>query len=74
MITPEAQRKGADANRAKWAARDAVVLAMLAEGATYTEVAAAIGVTPTTVRTVILKARRRAGIPPRGPKRGTDHA
>ena len=62
MITPEAQRKGAEANREAAKRRDGTVLQLLSKGLTYDEIATELGVTPTTVRTVILRARRRAGI------------
>lgn len=64
MITPEAQKKGAAANRAKALERDKFVLTRLEAGASYRHIAAWLGISESTARTVILRARRRAGIGP----------
>lgn len=64
MITPEAQKKGAAANREKALERDKMVLACLEDGWTYASIADHFGISESTARTVILRARRRAGIGP----------
>lgn len=70
MITPEAQQKGAEANRKAAEARDARVLELLEEGKTWAEVAEDLGVKPTSVGTIITRARRRAGVSARPYRRG----
>lgn len=62
MITHEAQTKGAATNRAKGEERARRILARVNAGATHAEIAAEEGVNVTTVKTIVLRARRRLGV------------
>lgn len=64
MMSHEGQLKGAATNRRKALERDKMVLACLEDGWTYARIADHFGLKLTTVPTVILRARRRAGIGP----------
>jgi ATP/maltotriose-dependent transcriptional regulator MalT len=45
--------------------RDAFVLDLIEQGYSYAEIATSLQVKPDSVRTIVLRARRRAGIAPR---------
>ena len=62
MTDMTGQQKGAEANRKAALRRDAVVLRWLDEGATYADIASWLTVSVDSVRTVVYRARQRAGI------------
>jgi DNA-binding CsgD family transcriptional regulator len=61
----EGQRRGAQIMKNRSAARDAFVLDLIEQGYSYAEIATSLQVKPDSVRTIVLRARRRAGIGPR---------
>ncbi len=56
------QQKGAEANRAAAMRRDKGILARIEQGWSYAEIAAELDVAVDSVRTVVYRARQRAGI------------
>lgn len=61
-MTTEGQRKGAEANRKAAMRRDVGVLARLEQGWSYAEIASELNIAVDSVRTVVYRARCRAGI------------
>lgn len=62
MTEQTGQQKGAEANRAAAMRRDKGILARLEQGWSYAEIAAELDVAVDSVRTVVYRARQRAGI------------
>ena len=62
MITPEAQRAGAATNRVNAEARSRQLLADVAAGKSHRDIAIELGVNVSSVRTIVLRARRRLGV------------
>lgn len=56
--------KGAQANRAAAMRRDKGILARLESGWTYADIAKELNVSMRSIRQIVYRARRRAGIPP----------
>jgi DNA-binding NarL/FixJ family response regulator len=56
--------KGAQANRAAAMRRDKGILARLESGWSYADIAKELNVSMRSVRQIVYRARRRAGIPP----------
>ncbi len=61
-MTTEGQRKGAAENRRQAMLRDEGILARLEQGWSYAEIASELDVAVDSVRTVVYRARQRAGI------------
>lgn len=61
-MTTEGQRKGAEANRAAAMVRDKSILARIDNGWTYADIAKELDIAVDSVRTVVYRARQRAGI------------
>lgn len=64
MITHDAQKRGAETNHKRALERDQTVLTLLEVGCSYAEISKILDIKLTTLPTVILRARRRAGIGP----------
>lgn len=62
MTTTEGQRKGAEANRKAAMVRDKSILARIDNGWTYADIAKELDIAVDSVRTVVYRARQRAGI------------
>jgi len=62
MAAHEGQRLGAAVNREKALVRDKKILGWLDAGFSYLAIAAALDIDPDSVRTVVYRARQRAGI------------
>jgi DNA-directed RNA polymerase specialized sigma24 family protein len=62
MTEQTGQQKGAEANRRAALRRDEGILDMLEHGWSYAEIGAELNVAPDSVRTVVYRARQRAGI------------
>lgn len=61
-MTTEGQRKGAEANRKAAMVRDKGILARIDNGWTYADIAKELDIAVDSVRTVVYRARQRAGI------------
>lgn len=62
MTDQTGQQKGAEANRKAALRRDKGILARIEQGWSYAEIGAELNVAPDSVRTVVYRARQRAGI------------
>lgn len=62
MTDMTGQQKGAEANRKAALRRDKGILARLEQGWSYAEIGAELDIAVDSVRTVVYRARQRAGI------------
>lgn len=62
MTEQTGQQKGADANRKAAMVRDKSILARIDNGWTYADIAKELDIAVDSVRTVVYRARQRAGI------------
>lgn len=62
MTDQTGQQKGAEANRKAAMLRDKGILARIEQGWSYAEIGAELDIAPDSVRTVVYRARQRAGI------------